>query len=136
MPPERARNAWSVIVHHEGEGILELRWLPGAPKMTDGAFKATLALLAWEAERVRPAFLLIDALHFHHEFGEGVSRWRDDHIIPRYGAAGTRKFGFLVPAGVPGTVEAGGKPEPEGDAIFPTAWFSVRDHALAWFREA
>lgn len=135
MPLERAGNAWSVILHHEEDGILELRWLPATSGMTDGGFKATLALFVWEAERVRPSNLLIDALQFNHEFGDGVMCWRDDHIIPRYGAAGTRKLAFLVPAEFPGTIEAGGKPEPEGDAVFPTAWFSVRDNALEWFRQ-
>jgi hypothetical protein len=135
MPLERARNPWSIILHHEEDRVLELRWLPATSAMTDGGFKATLALFVWEAERVRPPYLLIDALQFNHEFGEGVMRWRDDHIIPRYGAAGTCKLAFLVPDGFPATVEAGGKAEPEGDAIFPTAWFCVRDNALAWFRQ-
>lgn len=102
--------------------------------MTDGVFKATLALFAWEAERLRPSFLLIDATQFRHEFGPGVMQWRDGSIIPRYGAAGVRKFAFHV-QGFPGTMEAGGKEAFEGPAIFPTAWFSERQHALAWLRE-
>ena len=44
MSSKLAGNAWGEIVHHAAEGILELRWLPC--KMTDGAFKATLALYA------------------------------------------------------------------------------------------
>jgi len=103
--------------------------------MTDGGFKATLALFASEAEKLRPSFLLIDALRFRHTFGEGVMQWRDDHIIPRYGAAGTRKFAFHVPEGFPNTIESGGKESFEGPAIFPTAWFSAREHALEWFRK-
>ena len=127
-----ARNNWGEIVHHEADGILELRWLPA--KMTDGAFKATLALLALEAERVRAPFLLIDATQFHHQFGPDVMRWRDDCIIPRYGAAGAKKFAFHVPAGFPGTMEAGGKESFEGPAIFPTAWFALRQNALDWLQ--
>jgi hypothetical protein len=128
-----ASNAWGEIVHHQADGILELRWLPS--KMTDGAFKATLALFAWQAEQLRPLFLLIDATEFRHQFGPGVMQWRDDSIIPRYGAAGARKFAFHVPVGFPNTIEAGGKEVFEGPAIFPTAWFSERQHALAWFRK-
>jgi hypothetical protein len=128
-----ASNAWAEIVHHEKDGILELRWLPS--KMTDGAFKATLALFVWEAEKARPPFLLIDATEFKHQFGPNVMQWRDDCIIPRYGAAGTRKFAFHMPAGFPNTMEAGGKEAIEGPAIFPTAWFSERQHALDWFRK-
>jgi hypothetical protein len=133
MSATLASNAWGEIIHHAADGILELRWLP--TKMTDGAFKATLALFAWQAEQVRPLFLLTDATQFRHEFGPGVMAWRDDCIIPRYGAAGAKKFAFHVPAGFPNTVEAGGTETIEGPAIFPTAWFSKREHALAWFQE-
>jgi hypothetical protein len=134
LPTERASNPWGVILHHQDEGILELRWLPSTAAMTDGGFKATLALFASEAEKVRPSFLLIDALEFRHTFGEGVMEWRNDHIIPRYGAAGARKFAFHVPEGFPNTIESGGGEAVDGQAIFPTAWFSDRNNILAWFR--
>ena len=133
MSSTLARNEWGEIVHHESERILELRWLPA--QMTDGAFKATLALFAWHAETVRPSFLLIDATRFRRQFGPGVMQWRDDCIIPRYGAAGAHKFAFHVPAGFPGTMEGGGKEVFEGPAIFPTAWFSERANALSWLRQ-
>ena len=129
-----ATNAWGEIIHHANDGILELRWLP--VKMTDGAFKATLALLALEAERLRVPFLLIDATEFRHQFGPGVMEWRDYCIIPRYGSAGTKKFAFHVPDGFPGTMEAGGKESFEDPAIFPTAWFSRRQNALDWFKKS
>lgn len=132
MATEVARNPWGVIINHADDGILELRWLPGA--MTDNAFKATLALFAWQAERIRPAYLLIDATEFRHKFGAGVMEWRNDAIIPRYGAAGVKKFAFHVPAGFPGTIESGGKETIDGPAVFPTAWFSTRAHALDWLK--
>jgi len=132
MNSKLAGNVWGEILHHPADAVLELRWLPG--KMSDAAFKATLALFAWEAEKVRPLFLLIDATDFRHQFGPGVMQWRDDCIIPRYGAAGVRKFAFHMPAGVPNTMEAGGKAIVDGPAIFPTAWFSQRQHALDWLR--
>jgi hypothetical protein len=134
MSSKLAGNIWGEILHHKADDLLELRWLPS--KMTDGAFKATLALFALEAEKTRPSFLLIDATQFKHQFGPNVMQWRDDCIIPRYGAAGARKFAFHVPAGFPNTVEAGGKESFEGQAIFPTAWFSERQHALDWFKRA
>jgi hypothetical protein len=134
MSATPASNAWGEILHHESDAILELRWRP--TEMTDGAFKATLALFASEAERVRPSFLLIDATQFRHQFGPGVMQWRDDCIIPRYGAAGVKKFAFLMPAGVPNTMESGGKEVIDGPAIFPTAWFSVRQNALNWLEAA
>jgi len=132
MATEVARNAWGVVVHHASERILELRWLPST--MTDAAFKATLALFASEAEKVQPSFLLIDATEFRHSFAPGVMEWRNDAIIPRYGAAGVKKFAFLMPAGVPDTMESGGKEVIDGPAIFLTAWFCVRQNALNWFQ--
>jgi hypothetical protein len=130
MSSKLASNVWGEILHHQAEGILELRWLPST--MTDNAFKATLALFASEAEKLRPSSLLIDATDFRHSFAPGVMEWRNDAIIPRYGAAGVKKFAFLMPAGVPSTMESGGKEVIDGPAIFPTAWFSVRQNALNW----
>ena len=132
-----SNNDWSEIIHHEKDSILELRWLP--IEMTDGAFKATLALFAWEAERLRPRYLLVDASQFRHQFGEDMTlmtKWRHDCVIPRYGAAGIKKFAFHMPKGFPNTMEAGGKEVIDGPAIYPTAWFSERQHALDWFKSA
>jgi hypothetical protein len=129
-----AGNIWGEIIHHAKEEILELRWLPSA--MTDSAFKATLALLASEAEKLRPSFLLIDARDFRHTFGPGVMEWRHDAVTPRYGAAGVKKFAFLMPAGFPKTMETGGEEVIDGPAIFPTAWFSERQNALNWLKSA
>jgi hypothetical protein len=133
MSTTLASNAWGEIIHHPNDGILELRWLP--TKMTDAAFKATLALLALEAERVRPPSLLIDATQFRHQFGPGVMEWRDACITPRYGAAGAKKFAFHMPDDFPGTMEAGGKESHDAAAVFATAWFSKRQNALDWFRK-
>ena len=135
MPTELVRNQWASILHYPDDQILELRWLPSDSPVTESAWKAVLALFASEAERVRAPFLLVDSRHFHKEpFGDGVMQWRNDFIIPRYGAAGVQKFGFLEQAGEPSTIEAGGTEVVDGPAIFPTAWFSDRANAEAWFR--
>jgi hypothetical protein len=94
-----------------------------------------LALFASLAEAVRPSSLLIDAIEFRHEFGPSVMQWRDDFIIPRYGAAGARRFAFIMPKGFPNTMEAGAQPAIEGPAIFPTAWFADRQHAIDWLKQ-
>jgi hypothetical protein len=125
---ESVHNEWGVIVDHQG--LLELRWLGSTSTMTDGGFMATLCLLVWEAEKARPTGLLIDATDFRHTFGPGVMEWRDAHIIPRYGAAGVRKFAFLMPAGFP----KAGTEAVEGPAIFPTKWFVDREQAFSWVR--
>jgi len=135
MPAEVARNAWGILRHHQQQGILELQWLPSTAEMTDDDFKATLELFAEQAERTGTPLLLIDATDFGHQFGEGVMAWRDQHIIPRYNASGTRRFAFHVPEGFPDTMEAGGQPVIDGSATFPTAWFTHRQHALDWLSE-
>jgi hypothetical protein len=57
--------------------------------------------------------MLVDVTRFRHSPGEQVGLWRDEHIIPRYNAAGGRKFAFLVPPRAPGTVENGSEPARE-----------------------
>jgi hypothetical protein len=133
-PVEVARNQWGVVLDHRGYGTLELRWLPTTREMGDDGFKETLELLAGETERLRPSNLLVDSMEFFHRMGEGVNEWRDANIVPRYNAAAVRKFAFIVPEGVPGTVESGGVPAVDGPANFPTGWFSSRERAYRWLQ--
>jgi hypothetical protein len=136
MATELVRNHWASILHHPEDQILELSWLATDAPVTESEFKAVLALFASEAERVRAPFLLVDSRQFQNEpFGDGVMQWRNDFIIPRYGAAGTEKFAFLEPAGASYTMEAGGAETVDGPATFPTAWFSERANAEAWFHD-
>jgi len=122
------QNDWGVIVDHSD--VLELRWLRSTSTMTDGGFMATLCLFATEAEKARPRALFIDATQFEHTFGPGIMEWRDAHIIPRYGAAGVRRFAFLMPVGFP----RAGAEAVEGPAVFPTKWFVDRREAFEWLR--
>ena len=124
-----AQNEWGVIVDHTD--VLELRWLQSTASMTDGGFMATLCLFATEAEKARPRALFIDATEFAHTFGPGIMEWRDAHIIPRYGAAGVRRFAFLMPVGFP----RAGAEAVEGPAVFPTKWFVDRTQAFEWLRK-
>jgi len=130
MTTQLVGNEWGTILQDEGLDLLELRWFPSTAKMSDGGFMATLCLFAWEAEKARPRRLLIDATQFQHRFGSGVMEWRNAHIIPRYGAAGVRKFAFHMPAGFPNA----GAEEVDGPAIFPTKWFVERRAALEWLQ--
>ena len=126
MTCEVGGNEWGRILHYPETGVLELQWRN--VKMSDEAFMATLGLLALEAERLRPRALLVDAREFRHQFGQGVMEWRDATIIPRYGAAGCRRFAFVVPADSPPV----GTERVDGRAVFPTAWFDSHDAAFAW----
>jgi hypothetical protein len=132
---EVARNQWGVIVDHPQWRTLELTWLPSTREMSDDGFKETLQLLASEGERLRPEYMFIDSVEFFHQLGEGVLEWRDEHVIPRYNAAGVKRFAFLWPEGMPNTVESGAQPQVEGRAAFPTGWFTTREKAYAWLAE-
>src|SRR6516164_1030756 len=131
MAAELAQNPWGTILRVSDQ-ILELRWLPATSTMTDGGFIATLCLFVWEAEKARPSGLLIDAGEFRHKFGPGIMEWRDAHIIPRYGAAGVRRFAFVMPAGF----SRAGTEAVEGPAVFPTKWFVDRQQAVNWLNAA
>jgi hypothetical protein len=132
---EVARNQWGAILNHERWRTLELSWLATTSEMSDEGFKETLELFAAEGERDKPDYMIIDATEFQHEFDDGVLEWRDQKIIPRYNAAGVKKFAFLWPEGTPGTVESGGTPAAEGPANFPTGWFTSRERAYQWLME-
>jgi hypothetical protein len=38
----------------------------------------------------------------------------------------------LVTSTMPGTVEKGAEPAPDGPAAFPIAWFETKDRMYAW----
>jgi hypothetical protein len=137
QPVEIARDPWGAILHHPAQHTLELQWFASTQQMTDDDFKSSLELYATAAEQLRPiACLLIDSREFLHTFGDpSVLQWRDERIIPRYNAAGVRKFAFVMPAGTPGTVESGAAPSIDGPASFPTAWFTSRERAEAWLAQ-
>jgi hypothetical protein len=135
MTEEIYRDRFGALQHDERDGILELAWGEGSAEMTDDDFMAWLTRYAEAAERLRPPSLLIDVTRFPFRPGAKVGPWRDEHIIPRYNAAGVRKLAFVVPAGTPGTVGTGNAPTPEPPGLFPTGYFDSREQARAWFAE-
>ena len=134
-PEEVAHNEWGVVLSHDEWHTLELKWLPRTRELKDDGFKETLELFAAEGERAKPDYMIIDAIEFGHELGDGVLEWRDREIIPRYNGAGVKKFAFIWPEGMSGTVESGSTPAPEGPANFPTGWFTGRERAYQWLME-
>ena len=80
-------------------------------------------------ERLGP---LVDMAEIEHTPSDDFEAWRQSQIIPRYNAAGVKKFAFLLPPGAPTTVENGTKPAVEGKANFPTGYFATREQALKW----
>ena len=131
-PQEVAAKEWGTVTHHPQWQTLELKWDASTRSMTDDGFKQTLQILADQGLKVRPRFMIIDSTEFFHRPGEGTLAWRDEHIVPLYNDAGIEKFAFLTTTAMPGTVEKGGEPKPDGPATFPTAWFETKERLYAW----
>ena len=136
MAEEIARYRFGLVVAHDDPDHLELKWLPATASMSDEDWMTGLMILAPEAEARSASAILIDATEFRHTFAdaEGLMRWRDEHVIPRYKGAGVKKFAFVMPEGFPGpTAESGAEPRIDGQAAqFPTQWFVDRANAVGW----
>jgi hypothetical protein len=131
-PQEVAANEWGTVIHHPQWQALELRWSAVTRSMADDGFRETLQMLADQGLKVRPKFMIIDATEFFHRPSEGTLAWRDENIVPLYNDAGVEKFAFLTTGSMPGTVEKGGEPQPDGPATFPTGWFETKERMYAW----
>ena len=112
---------------------LELRWSAATKSMSERQFRAAIERLAELLEQTHTPNVLIDVVEFVHESAPDFEEWRQARIIPRYNAAGVKKFAFLLPADAPNTVEKGVEPAREGTQTFPTGYFNSRERALAWF---
>jgi hypothetical protein len=132
---ELDRNGFGVIGHDPPDKRLELIWLEASSNMTDDDFKESMSRFATHAQELRTDNLLVDVTKFRHSPGADVGEWRDREIIPRYNAAGVRKFAFILPPGAPGTVAQGNPPAAEPPGQFPTGYFDDRQDALDWFDE-
>ena len=99
--------------------------------MSGEDFNAFLTIYAGHVENCGRGGGLIDAVQFAMDMSKMEMGWRDEHIIPRYNAAGLKKFAFVMPPGMPAI---GAQPAPEGPADFPTAYFGSRADALSWVR--
>src|SRR5215469_12217999 len=131
-PQELTASGWGTITYHPQWSTLELKWDQKTRSMGDGGFRKTLQIFADHGLRVRPRYMIIDATEFLHTPGEGTLAWRDEHIVPLYNEAGVEKFAFLATAAMPGTVEKGAEPAPDGPATFPTGWFETKERMYAW----
>ena len=133
MTREIHRDAFAVLRHDQDAGILELEWTEGSSAMTDDDFMAWLARYADAEESLRAPFLVIDVRRFAFSPCAHVGPWRDEAIVPRYNAAGVRKFAFLLPPGSPGTVAVGNEPALEPPGTFPTGYFDSAEAIRTWF---
>ncbi|MFT4626735.1 MAG: hypothetical protein ACI8PZ_005413 [Myxococcota bacterium] len=124
---------WGAVIDRMTDGYLEIRWFDATSQMSVEDFQGWLTRFAEEVGANRRGGVLVDATRFRMPPENMDAAWRDEHIIPRYNAAGVRGFAFLMPDGMPAI---GTPPASEGPAEFPTAYFGRREDALAWLRSA
>jgi hypothetical protein len=120
---------FGAIIDYPSADRIEIRWYDTTSAMTAGDFKRWLAEFATREERLRRSRSLTDATSFLMDRANLDDRWRDANIVPRYNAAGVKKFAFHFPEGVP---MIGKPPAVEGSAKYPTGYFGRREDALAW----
>jgi hypothetical protein len=117
------------VIDHADADYVEIRWYDATEAMSKEQFQHWLTGFAGAVGRLRRAGILIDGTSFLMDPGNNDTVWRDAHIVPRYNAAGVKKFAFHMPDGMPAI---GIPPSREGPADYPTAYFARRNDALDW----
>ena len=106
-----------------------ITWNDTTESLDAAGFQAFLLRFVDAIEQHGSTCALVDVRQFKMNRDFMDQAWRDQHIIPRYNAAGLNKFAFVVPGGAP---VLGNPPAPEGPAQFPTAYFGSTDDAEVW----
>ena len=112
--------------------LIEIRWYDTTTELDGPGFDQWLTGFAGAVEAAHRSNILIDSTAFRMDMARMSMEFRDTNIIPRYNAAGVRKFAFHMPAGAP---PVGSEPAAEGPAGYPTGYFATRADALAWLAE-
>jgi hypothetical protein len=120
---------WGEVFDRPSADLVELRWFDTTAEMSRGEFQGWLEKFAECVERCRRSRVLVDSTAFRMSPANMDGPWRDANIIPRYNAAGVRKFAFHMPEGMP---MIGRPPANEAPGQFPTGYFGKRQDALDW----
>jgi len=120
---------WSEVFDRPSADLIEVRWFDSTAEMSAGDFQSWLTKFAESVEKSGRSRVLVDSTAFRMSPAKMDGPWRDANIIPRYNAAGVRKFAFLMPDGMP---MIGEPPANEGPGRFPTGYFGRRQDALDW----
>ena len=129
LPTVNYSDKWGECLIRPAEGCSEIRWFDTTSGMDGDDFNAFLSEFASTVEVSGLSGALVDAVQFAMDMSKMTLGWRDENIIPRYNAAGLKKFAFVMPEGMPAI---GAPPASEGPAQFPTAYFATRVDALSW----
>jgi hypothetical protein len=123
---------WGDVIDRPSDNCVEIRWFDTTSAMNGADFNAFLADYASQIEACGRGNALVDSVQFKMDMTKMDRGWRDQNIIPRYNAAGLRKFAFIMPPSMPAI---GTAPAKEGPANFPTGYFGSRADALAWLQQ-
>ncbi len=110
-------------------GLIELRWFDTTAEMSAHEFQSWLTKFAECIEQGGRSGVLVDSTVFRMSPAKMDGPWRDANIIPRYNAAGVKRFAFHMPEGMP---MIGEPPAVEVPGRFPTGYFGRRQDALDW----
>jgi hypothetical protein len=129
---ELERDRFATFTFDPTRKVVELEWSSTTAEMTEDDFRHGISRLADHAQEHVGASLMVDTRAFGYRPAPDNETWRDENIVPRYNAAGVRKFAFLWP---PGAV-SNSTPAPEGPAAFPTGHFDSTERLEAWLAQA
>ena len=129
MTEQVYEDVWGEVFDRPSADLIELRWFDTTSQMSGLQFQDWLATFAKCVESCGRSRVLVDSTAFRMSPANMDGPWRDANIIPRYNAAGLRKFAFHMPDGMP---MIGEPPANEGPGKFPTAYFGRRQDALDW----
>jgi hypothetical protein len=128
---ELQRDEFSVITFNPETEALELWWSAGTASLTEERFREGLVQFADHAVERGAPNLLVDLREFAYSPEPDMWEWRREFIIPRYEAAGVRRFANVVPDGWPIEEPRQAEGEP-----FVSGNFRTVEDAEAWFRAA
>jgi len=129
MTEQIYEDRWGEVFDRPSADLIELRWFDTTAEMSAGEFQSWLKNFAECVEKCGRSRVLVDSTAFRMSPAKMDGPWRDANIIPRYNAAGVKKFAFHMPEGMP---MIGEPPENEVPGRFPTGYFGKRQEALAW----
>jgi hypothetical protein len=129
------RDEFAEYFHDSQHATIVQVWSEATASMSEEEFRSGVKRLAELIEREKLHNVLVDVARMAYGPRADFEEWRQTNIIPRYNAAGVRKFAFVLPAGATAVVENGVAPAPEGKATFPFGYFGSREAAFAWLVE-
>ena len=92
---------WGEVIDRPGDDYVEIRWYDSTAAMSQPQFQDWLSSFAGAVETARRAGVLVDATSFAMGGAAMDDGWRYENIIPRYNAAGVKRFAFHMPDGMP-----------------------------------